>query len=1367
MDIRWPALLILLAASFTTRSAEVAVPHDLDGWQNWVLHGEEFRGCPFFANQTPGDRAAHRCAWPGRLQLSVDAQGGAFNQSWRLYAEGWVALPGSLENWPNGVRIDGAAGAVVAREGRPMARLPAGEHRIEGRFSWRARPESLAIAADTGIINLTVDGRAVAQPERNDAGIGLGKQKAVLQARGLEVQVYRLVEDNIPANLTTLVRLQVAGDAREERFSQLLPAGFTPIALDGLLPARIDADGHLRVQVRAGSWEVTVLARAGDVASTLQRPPVQGTWAREEVWSFAGNDRLRIVAAEGATAIDPNQANVPKPWAGYPAFRMAPDTRLVITERSRGLANLDDNRLRIERQLWLDFNHQGFTAVDAISGSMRRDWRLDMHSPFRLAAARAGAESLLVTEGSDGALTGVELRSPSVNLTTTSRIERSGGSMPASGWTTRFENVGGTVNLAPGHRLLAVSGADFAPGAWLDRWGLWNLFGVLIVVVFTAWVGGNVVAAIALAALVLMYQESPGFIWLWGNLLIALAVARAAPEGRLRQWAGFYRVLSLVVLGIALALLLINQVRLALYPQLEVAGYEGDAYALVGERAMPPPAAAMPQANYAAPALEEVQVTGARKDQAASDNSESSGTPLTMVDQRLSSVAGGMNMQQVVQRYAPGTLLQTGPGLPAWHYKSYRYGWSGPVEPTQQVHFYYTGPGLTALWRLLGAALSVCLFVLLLRKDGPINWRLPNMRGSAALLAVAALALVMPAVHAASTPDPALLQELHARLAAPPACAPTCAELMAARVSVKAQQLEVLLEVSALAPVAFAVPSANDRWQIESITVDGASSLSIARDSNGSLWVPVSRGAHAIRLNGRAAAGESIQLAFPLPPRRISVVAEGWDVAGLSEGRLPSETLELVPRRAANGAAGTAAALSGEAAPQFPPFVRVVRSFNLNLDWNLVTVVERIAPQRAGFTVAVPLVAKEAVLSSEVQVRDGNTAMVGIGAGESQVSWSSGLPRSESLNLEVPAGSERTEVWVFRVNPQWSVTFAGFPAVLPEGLAPGDWVYEFHPRPGEKLSVSIRRPKPLAGQTLAIDSVQQQTSIGARSTDSTLHFSYRSTQGGRHSVGLPPEARVSAVSVDGQSVPLRPANGELPLSLLPGSHEVAIAWSTSAGAAFQARPDRVDLHAPASNIQTRLQLPDKRWPLGVAGAGVGPVVLYWGELCLFVVVAILLGRIARSPIATHEWLLLGLGLSTLSWIVFSVVAIWLFLMRWREQWHAERIGNRTFAAVQVLLAAFTVLAVGSLIFSGIRYGLLARPDMSITGPGSMDRAFEWFNDKTSSQLPTPVVISAPLWIYKTLMFAWALWIALALRSWLRFAWRAWTANGMWRGKVIA
>ena len=102
--------------------------------------------------------------------------------------------------------------------------------------------------------------------------------------------------------------------------------------------------------------------------------------------------------------------------------------------------------------------------------------------------------------------------------------------------------------------------------------------------------------------------------------------------------------------------------------------------------------------------------------------------------------------------------------------------------------------------------------------------------------------------------------------------------------------------------------------------------------------------------------------------------------------------------------------------------------------------------------------------------------------------WKSGLPRSETLELTLPADASRSEVWSFVVSPEWNVEFEGLPAVMPEGNPLGLWNFEFHPRPGEKLALKIARPGRAEGATLAIDSAGQTRRVGKRSSNTTLEL---------------------------------------------------------------------------------------------------------------------------------------------------------------------------------------------------------------------------------------------------------------------------------------
>jgi len=1339
--------LVLLAATASARATaqQPLIPRALEDWQGWVLKGRESLRCPFLAGSDIADASSHRCVWPERLLLNVDAHGGSFSQPWQVYTESWVALPGDLERWPQAVAVDGAPAAVVARGEVPCVRLTAGSHTLSGRFVWDARPETLTIPTQTALLDLIVDGQRVLQPQRPAGRLALGRQATAAEPRRLEVQVYRLIEDDIPLRLVTRLRLRAAGDAREEQLGRVLPAGFIPVSLQGPLPARLESDGALRVQVRAGRFELILTARQAQPAATLSSPREPGS-AREEVWSFAANDRLRVAAVEAVAGIDPAQANVPEDWRGYPAFRMAPGSQLRIVERSRGLSNTDQNRLHLRRRLWLDFDHEGLTAVDEVSGTLRRDWRLGMREPYRLASARSGTEALLVTSSASPGETGVELRSPSVQLSVLARSAHAYGALPATGWTNTFEGASGELYLPPGHRLLAVLGADVSPSAWLDRWGLWNLFGVLVIAVFSYWLAGPLTATIGGLALFLTYQAAPELIWVWGNLLAAVALARAAPQGRPARVASVYRTVSFAVLALALVPFTWSEVRHAIYPQLEVTGYAPERVAARGRAAAP---------------LETRVVEESAKAAARADS-------LSSVAVSGVAVSGprGAAAEPILARYAPGTLLQAGPGIPAWNYGAHPFGWAGPVDPDQTLRFVVLGPLAVALWRIAGVMALAWFFIRLARSSFGTPVRLPGFLKSGGALGAVLLACVAAAPHSAraeSTPDPALLNELRDRLTQAPPCAPTCAEIMQAQVHVSADRVQIDLKASALAPLAVAIPSAGERWQIDSVAVDGASSLAVAREPDEALWVPLKSGARTIRIEGRLV-GDSVHLAFPLVPRTIWVDAVGWDVAGVNAGRLISGALDLTRQPRAGSAASSPDAAAGEA---FPAFVRVVRNFRLDLDWSVATTVQRVAPESAAFTVAVPLVAGESVQTEGLDVRADGVALAGLAAGQAEREWTSSLARSERLALRLTATPARAEVWRFVVSPQWRVDFIGLPAVLPDDLAAAAWVFEYRPRVGEQLELAVTRPPAVPGRTLAIDAVHQRARIAGHSSEHELELRYRSTQGGRHAIQLPKEGNVTQVAVDGEPTQIRPDRGELSLALLPGEHTVRIAWRSKDGTSMASRPDTVDLRAASSNVMTTLALPADRWPLVAIGGGVGPAFLYWGELLVFLVVASVLGRWPWSPLRTSEWLMLGLGLSTLSWRVLVTVAAWLFAMRWREQWRgAYDVERWQFNMLQCALAALTLFAVTSLVFSGVRYGLLASPDMGVTGPGSHGNTFSWFVDRAASTLPHPVVYSLPLWVYRTIMFAWALWIALALARWLRFAWRAWSAGGLWRGTIL-
>jgi hypothetical protein len=1342
----WMQTAVLALLCHSLAQAESPIPKELEGWQAWVQDGQEFRRCPFFAGTDGSSESNRICAWPGRLDLELNQSGGHFTQTWVSFAEGWVPLPGNLEYWPRAVTVNGAVAAVVARDEIPQVRLPEGSYTLAGNFAWSKRPESLAVPAQSALVSLSLDGKKVEQADRPEGAVWLGKRREAEVAQQLEVQVYRLFSDGIPAILDTTLNLQVAGDAREEAFSTALPQGFEAMSLDSELPARIGPDGHLHVQVRAGSWTVKLKARAAAELGKITLPQALGAWPKQEIWSYAADDRLRVAALEGGEGIDPAQSNVPREWRQYPSYRIASGGVLKMTERSRGISPQEVNHLSLQRELYLDFERHGFTVVDQISGQMRTAWRLDMRAPYRLMRAASGVENWLVTEADGAALTGVELRAPIVNLTTVARIVKSGGAMPASGWNQRFDHVAGVLNLPPGHRLFAAFGADSAPDSWVERWGLLDLFLLSLTSVIALRLFGWTYAAVTFATIALVHQDNRLLAWAILLVLVAAVSMRAAP-------AGWPRTLSTVARNILLGALLlvsvpfaVTQFRFAFYPQLaDPAGHALQESLAVAKsvqyRRAGAPAALAPPPNFVPSPEPMMQAAGSIAAAGKAASVGSTRIPL--------------------ERFAPGTLVQAGPGIPNWRYATFSFNWSGPVDAAQTVHFVILPPWLVGLWRVLSVVLLAALCAQLLRGnlDLKARWQgLFSRRGPAAATVVLALvcALFGTAGHAYNTPDKELLTDLKTRLSRPPKCVPNCAEIMAAHVLLTPKSLDASLDVSSLSSVAVALPTVGQRFDLDAITVDGLAVPGAYRDGDQQIWIALKPGAHLVKLSGSLPSVDSIQVLFPQVPRVITVSGEGWDVSGVNAGRLLGNTIELLRRRVSGHEAD-----SSQGSAQFAPYVRVRREFALDLDWSIQTTVERLAPDRGGFTLEIPLLAGESVLSNGIETKGGASVLVGLDSDATEFTWRSGLSYRDALTLTAAVDKPWSEVWVFRVSPTWHAEFAGVPAVMPENLQSGDWIFEYFPRAGETLTLTVSRPSAAKGDTLAVDTVLLEYQLGKRSTNAMLQFGYRSTRGDRHVVKLPPAVRVTSVSVDGATVPVQTDKDELPLALLPGAHRVEIRWQSDDEITPLTRLPPVDLRVPSSNVGTVVRLPLDRWVLYAGGSGVGPAILYWGELIVLCLFAVALGRSRRAPLRSHEWLILGLGLSTFSWSVLLLFAVWIFAMGWREELDVQQMSKRRFNLLQVVLILLSLAAVVSLV-AAIPFGLLANPDMGIAGSGQQADELSWFNDRAPGVLPTPWVFSLSLWWYKALMLAWALWLAFALVRWLPIAWRALGAGGFWR-----
>ena len=1335
-----PAALTLALATSPTLAQQPAIPDELQGWQQWVLDGYEYRACPFYVSRQPGEPDAHVCAWPGELTLDVTADGGRFRQSWRIHAEPtWVVLPGNGRYWPSGVRAGNAGVAVVERDGLPQVLLQPGTHDISGRFAWDERPGALAVPTATGLVALRVDGDVIGDVRRNGNEVLLGEPGATTRQRNtVGVDVHRLLVDDVPTRLVTRLLVNVAGGVREELLGTALPAGFTPMRLESALPARLEADGQLRVQVRPGSWVVTIEARAAETRDMAAAPEANGHMPGDEIWSYQDNAAQRITSASGAQPVDPRQVGVPNEWQHLPAFRLQAGARLDIEERSRGLVD-KGNDLTLVRSLWLDFDGDGFVTRDTIGGAMRSGWRLDMLAPYALQSATESGDNLLVTSSGDGR-TGIEVRGSSLAVTALASGSRN-GALPATGWDNRFDDVNAALYLPPGHKLVGAPGVDTARGSWVGKWALLDLFLLLIVSTAVWKLFGRGAGLVAFAGLALGFHEGVP-VWIWLVVLAGVALVRVAPAGRLRtasqviQWGGA------ALLLLALVPFLAMQLRIAIYPQLEPQPYY-------------PGSADFPRIE-SEPAASPVRLDKPEEAQILSDDAAEADESRSRRQVRPS---------QTYSRYESSAPLQAGQGVPSWQWNRYHLNWDGPVDPGQTMRLIILPRWAVTLLRFVEVVLLLGLVAVIAAEMLQRQWRLPggiNIGRTAAVLLLAGFALpvMMPQPAGAETPDPVLLEELRERLLEPPDCVPGCAEVVRADVSVGTGDVAIVLQLRVLDDVAIPLPGSQRGWHADAVRIDGSPGR-VFRAPDNNLWVEAGPGERRIELRGAIPDGDTLQIPFAASPGRIAVDADGWLVTGIRDGRLQSGVLQLT--RLETGS--DSGAVRWESS-RFPAFVRVERNVVIDLDWTVTTRVVREAPTTGAITLQLPLLDGESVLTDGLTVDDGSV-LIAMGPGQRQAVFRSELPRRSPLVLRAGDGSDRHEIWAFAVGSSWHAGFDGVPESRPKQDSTTHRNALFYPRAGETLTMEASRPQPVDGATLAFDAVRLQLAQGQRSATTHLQLQYRSTRGSQYALTLPPGSDVIDVTIDGQSQPIRANDGVVTLPILPGEHALGVNWQSPDAAGWRIATPALELGAPASNVDLVVDLPHNRWLLATSGPALGPAVLYWSELVVLIIAAVVLGRTRLAPLGTRHWLLLGLGFSTFNWPILALVVIWLLGCALLARF-ATTLNWWQFNLRQVIMAGATVVALLAIVIA-LPFGLLGTPDMHVTGHGSYGNHLAWFADRTASTLPVAGAYSLPLWVYKVLILGWALWLSVALLRWLRWVWRCLAGDGLWRrrGEAVA
>lgn len=1355
-------MIVFSGAAPAYGQSQVKVPPELEPWVGWVLHDLPDVVCPDVAG-------TRRCEWPGTLAVDADADGARFEMAVYVDREFEVSLPGDRDRWPQDVRVDGARGVVGVQGDLPVVVLSAGAHRVTGSFRWNEVPQVLTVPPSVGRVELRLGDRGVERPRvdaegrlwlRDGAGEGLGET----EADSVRASVYRKLADGVPLLVTTRVRLNVSGRAREVSLGKILVEGTRPTAVRAAIPLQIGLDGEAKAYVRPGTHDVEIDAvLPTDTAELVAPAPSPNFYDPQEVWVWVPDETVRSVELGGLTAVDPERTSLPDEWKGHTTFLAEPSSKLTLRIMRRGIREEAPNSVNLDREIWLDVDGQGFTIRDRLTGTLNRGWRLN-YAPAggaKLGRVAANGENLLITEQPATGLAGVELRNAALDLSAEVRVTESLGRLAIVGWDHDVQSLTARLHLPPGWTLIRGDGVDTIRGTWVDSWTLWDFFFLLIVALAIGRLFGWPWVLVSILTLGLAHGQQGAPQWIWIQLIVSLALLRVLPDGIWRKAVVVYRAVALVALVVIVAPFAHDQVMSALHPQVSSAR----AFANFAPEQSPGFARSDDEWQESAPMAPFEQV--AAEAEMAQELELASATRKMDVDSLKKGSAWGSGYKEEdanriqLQQVDPNAIVQTGPGLPDWDWSTWRLEWTGPVRKDHTVALFLVSPQMNLVLGLLRVALLILLGLLLLAprdmywgrpRPAPRWWRI--LGGGALLFAVGATTSFVPREAVAAEPSTTTLDQLRQRLVAQSQCPSPCVVAHEAEVDVRGLELEMTADVSALRDTAWTLPGPADALVITDVIVDGRTSTELRREANGLVQVRLPRGAHSVSLRGTLADRNVVTLQFEelTRPRHLTFAADAWTVDGISPTGVPDNSIQLT--RTADSKPDHSE--SAAAAAELPPWYQVERLVALGLPWQIHTTVRRADSSRPQL-VKVPLTAGVKVITEGIRVENG-AALVDFGRGETEKRFVGELPVGKEVKLVAAKDEPWTETWTVECSRIWRCSFSELPPTAT--TSDGVWRPVWRPWPGEQLVVTVERPQGAPGQPKTIDSVRYTVTPGKRLMTAELTLRVRASQGDWQEVTLPEGAELQTVDLNGTTRSIRPENGVVRLPIQPGENTFRLVWQQPWTREMREQVPAVDIGSEAANAHIVMNRGEERLLLAVRSDGIswGPAVLFWPHLVILLILALLLGTLRNLPLGWPEWLLLAIGMSQLPVPAMLPVVAWFAAVSWRgrhprEDWYQ-------FDFVQFALVGLTLLAVGTL-YAAVHTNLLIEIDMQVDGMGSSNDQLHWYAERISGSLPTPGIISVPLFAYRVVMFAWALWLAWKLLGWARWGWTNFSSGGRW------
>ncbi|MDR1026767.1 MAG: hypothetical protein LBL47_05135 [Lactobacillus sp.] len=709
--------------------------------------------------------------------------------------------------------------------------------------------------------------------------------------------------------------------------------------------------------------------------------------------------------------------------------------------------------------------------------------------------------------------------------------------------------------------------------------------------------------------------------------------------------------------------------------------------------------------------------------------------------------------------------VQTGIGFPEWRDRSVSISLKGPVSQNDAFGIYLMCPLVNLIIALAQLMLgAMILYYLMDRRKEKMNASSTKKEGKIAAKTLAVLffgMLMIKPVNASEIPTNELLTELKTKLTREqsPACIPNCISMPNAVISMEGQDVVLDLLVHAQDDVVAPLPTlradGGGYIKVKDISLNGASTKSVIKEDD-VIKVLLNKGINNVRI--KAAIGHDIERFSIASNVKISLMQNASSMFEVSENAGSAQIFQVKIKSQKNAEQGRTMPSSSKI--DIIPFFQVSRKLDIGTIWQVTTTVRKMNSSADSASIEIPLLEGEKVISSEGTLLK-DKIRISFEPNDMVKEFVSILPVEEKVFLKSDAStSNYREVWELNVDMAWSFDTKG---IKPLNVNSNEAV--FAPSQGDELEIDVYRSNSAEGEVITFDKVDYTLSYGRSIVSMDVNARARSSEGGSHEIILPKGAEVKDLKIDGQNYPVSMKDNSLVVPMNNG--ETIISFR-----AEMVKSDRniwsfpkIDLKAPAVNIYQSLNVAKDRWVLFASGPSKGPAVLFWSQIPLWLLLAFVLAKSKLTEVKGWQWFILLTGLSQ-SRMLFSIIVVtWFVIMGVREK-YSDKLKMKKL--VQLIIPVLSLMFVYCLI-KGISNGLLGTWDMKITGNGSFYQwrdggmwVLKWYQDAVAGILPSPYVVSLPLWAYRTLMVLWSIWLAFSFVRWFKWGAKAYQKDGMWK-----